>query len=184
MSHIQKNAAGDTFRTDGILRLQWGLTSGGIAVPLLLASDGSSTASLSPPAGGFSTATNQATQITAEQAIQAALTIAPSQFLNVGANATLNVKSSSGKVFSLYCHNSNAATRYLQLHNTATVPAGGDVPVKTFVVFSTGQTVIGTDFFTNAGLAFSTGIAFAFSTTRDTYTAGSAGDQQTQINFT
>lgn len=48
--------------------LQVGLTSGGIFVPLLLSSDGSPV-----PASGGATAPNQVTQITAEQAIQAAV---------------------------------------------------------------------------------------------------------------
>lgn len=124
--------------------------------------------------------------LTLQQQILAAIggSVVPTQFLNVGANATLNVKASAGKVFSIYCNNSNAANRYIQLHNTATVPATGvTVPIFSFLVPPGSQTVIGTDFFTNAGCAFATGIAFAFSTTRDIYTAGSAGDQQTSIQF-
>lgn len=107
----------------------------------------------------------------------------PSTFKNLGANATLNVKSSAGTVFSLSCANANAASRYIQLHNTTTVPGGGAVPIFSFLVTSGNQIVIGTDFFTNEGVAFATGIAFAFSTTQNTYTAGSAGDQSTWVQY-
>lgn len=105
------------------------------------------------------------------------------RFINIGANSTLNVKSSTGNIFSLYCNNANAASRYIQIHNTATVPAGGAAPVLSFLIPPTSQIIVGTDFFTNEGLNLSTGIAFAFSTTRDTYTAGSASDQQTSVNY-
>lgn len=108
---------------------------------------------------------------------------APSSFKNLGANATLNVKASAGKVLSLSCYNVNAAARFLQLHNTATTPAGSAVPIFSFLVPPLGQIVIGTDFFSNAGCSFSTGIAFGFSTARDIYTAGSAGDQSTWIQY-
>lgn len=107
----------------------------------------------------------------------------PTRFANLGANATLNVKPTTGNVFSLYCHNANAASRYLQLHNTATVPADQDVPLYSFLVPTLGQTIIGEDFFSAAGANFSTGIAFAFSTTKATYTAGTNTDQNTVVHF-
>jgi len=107
----------------------------------------------------------------------------PTTFTNFGANATLNVKASAGNVFSLSCNNENAADMYVQLHNTVTVPAGGGVPIFTFRVPAGGDVLIGTDFFTTAGAAFATGIAFAFSTTKETYTAGTATDHTTQILY-
>lgn len=111
-------------------------------------------------------------------------TYSPTLFKNLGANATLNVKVSAGNVFSLTCHNENAAERYVQLHDTATVPATGvTVPVFSFLVPTLAQVVIGTDFFTNAGCHFATGIAFAFSTTKDVYTAATAADHSTWVQF-
>lgn len=177
------------------VRIIGGATSGGQPVALLLDTTGAIV--LSGTAGGGNVVITgpkgrQADALSVSVALStediAALTptgsTSPSNFKNVGANATLNVKASAGKVFSLYCHNSNAASRYVQLFNTATVPATGvTVPDFCFLVPPGNQTVIGTDFFTNAGCAFATGIAFAFSTTRDVYTAGSAGDQQTSIQF-
>ncbi len=108
---------------------------------------------------------------------------APLLFTNFGANATLNVKSTPGNVFSLTCHNLNASSRYLQLHNTATTPAGAAVPLMTFLIPTGAMVVIGSDFFSDEGLNFTTGIAFGFSTTEGTYTAGTAGDQFTQISY-
>lgn len=106
-----------------------------------------------------------------------------SVFTNIAANTTLNVKAAAGNVFAVCCANSNAATRYLQLHNTTTVPAVAAVPVYSFPIFAGGSTIIGTDFFGAAGVAFSTGIAFAVSTTRDTYTAATAGDHSTVVHY-
>jgi len=106
-----------------------------------------------------------------------------SLFTNFGANATLNVKASTGNIKSVYCHNLNAAVRYLQLHNTATTPGGGAVPLLTFLVPATGVVVLDGQFFGENGFNFTTGIAFAFSTTEGTYTAGAAGDQFTQIMY-
>lgn len=115
--------------------------------------------------------------------LSTASTYSPTRFANLGANATLNVKSSAGNVLSLYCNNENAADRFIQLHNTATTPSASDAPLYVFRVPAGGDVLVGTDFFTNAGVNFSTGIAFAFSTTKDTYTAGSAGDQSTIVMY-
>lgn len=111
-------------------------------------------------------------------------TYSPTQFSNLGEDATLNVKASAGNVFSLACHNKNEADRYVQLHNTATVPTSGvTVPVFTFLVPAGSQIIIGTDFFTNAGCHFATGIAFAFSTTIDVYTAATASEHSTWVQY-
>lgn len=106
-----------------------------------------------------------------------------STFSDLGANATRNVKATPGSVFSLTCYNANAADRYLQLHNTATTPSGGAAPALVFLVPAGGQIVIGSDYFTDVGMGFTTGIAFAFSTTRNTYTAATAAEQTTFIRY-
>lgn len=110
-------------------------------------------------------------------------TYAPSLFKDFGSNATLNVKASSGNVTSVLCQNLNAAIRYLQLHNTATTPSGGAVPFVSIPVPGSSTVIIGQDFFTAHGINFSTGIAFAFSTTSSSYTAGSSADQMTEITY-
>lgn len=131
--------------------------------------------------GGAADGTNNVV-VTVQKKI-AASTYSPTTFSNLGANATLNVKGSTGNVYSVSCINTNAASRYLQLHNTATTPSAAAVPALSFLVPAGGQIVIGADFFTNEGINFSTGIAFAFSTTQNTYTAGTAGEQSTFVNF-
>lgn len=113
----------------------------------------------------------------------AVATYSPTLFQNLGADVTKNVKASAGNVFSIICYNANAAARYLQLHNTATTPASSAVPILSFLVPPSGQIGIGSDIFTNEGINFATGIAFAFSTARNIYTAGSAGDQSTFIQY-
>jgi hypothetical protein len=45
------------------------------------------------------------------------------------------------------------------------------------------ELVVGSEFFGLAGLHFSTGIAFAFSTTEATYTAGTAAEQMTFVTY-
>lgn len=55
-------------------------------------------------------------------------------FSNWGANTTLNVKATTGNVYSLYAYNTNAAARFEQIHNTATTPSASAVPVFSFLV--------------------------------------------------
>ena len=84
-------------------------------------------------------------------------TYAWTRFVDLGANATANVKASAGNVYSAYIENTNAAKRYLQFHNTATTPAGGAVPLYTFAVAGSGSILIGSDFWGLAGANFSMG---------------------------
>ena len=109
--------------------------------------------------------------------------MAQNYFKNLAANATLNVKPAAGIVFSASCYNANASSRWFQLHDTATTPSAAAVPTVSILVPTGAQVIIGTDFFTDEGIGFTNGIAFAFSTTAATYTAGSAGDQQTTVTF-
>lgn len=106
-----------------------------------------------------------------------------SLFTNLGANATLNVKASAGRVFSIYCHNTNASARYIQLHNTATTPAGAAVPAVSYYIPGNSGIFVDGSSLGQSGLQFATGIAFAFSTTEATYTAGTASDQVTIIQY-
>lgn len=106
-----------------------------------------------------------------------------SRAVDYASNVTANVKASAGCIKSVYCHNTNAAARYIQIHNTSTTPSGGAVPTFSFLVPTGGATLIGDDFFGEQGYYCSSGIAFAFSTTETTYTAGSAGDQTTFVMY-
>lgn len=105
------------------------------------------------------------------------------RFQNLGANATLNVKSTAGALKSIYCINKNVAARYIQIHLTATTPSGGAVPHLSFMIPASGSVLISGDVLGENGYYCTTGIAFAFSTTEATYTAGAAGDQSTTIFY-
>lgn len=118
-----------------------------------------------------------------EKLLAGVSTYAPTIFTNFGANATLNVKATAGNVYSIYCQNTNAAVRYIQIHNTATTPGGGAVPLLSFAIPATSSVFISHDMLVAGGVYFSTGIAFAFSTTSGTYTAGTAGEQSTFITY-
>lgn len=104
-------------------------------------------------------------------------------FTNFGANATLNIKASAGTLFGFICNNRNVSERFIQFHNTATTPSGGATPLLTFSVPGNSQIGIGQDIFKKEGVNFSTGIAFGFSTTQSTYTAGTASDQFTTVFY-
>ncbi len=113
----------------------------------------------------------------------ASATYSPSLFKNLGANATLNIKPSTGNILSIYARNVSGSDRWIQLHNTATVPAGAAVPIFSFYVPAGGVTERGTEFFTQAGVNGSNGWAFACSTTEGTYTAATATDHFTYIQY-
>lgn len=104
-------------------------------------------------------------------------------FQNLGANTTLNVKASAGNVYAVYCYNTTSTNRFIQLHNTATVPAFAAVPTLTFLVPSSGSTLIGQEFFGQGGKNFATGIAFATSVSASTFISGAAADCITQIQY-
>lgn len=99
----------------------------------------------------------------------------PNRFTNIG-SVTAAVRAGSTRIFSLSADNANAADRYLQLHNLAAVPTGAEVPVQSFRCPANSTIIVGTDYFTNNGTNFPLGLMFAFSTTRDTYTAATGSD--------
>lgn len=100
----------------------------------------------------------------------------PSVYVNTGTAATENISATQANLYSFYGKNTNAATRYLQFHNTAGTPAGAAVPVLSFVVPAGEVLSIGEEFFKQAGIHFDTGLAMAWSTTEWTYTAATAAD--------
>ena len=104
-------------------------------------------------------------------------------FSQFGTDPDVSVKTSAGNVFMFTVHNLNAATRYMQLHNKASAPANPDVPIITIAVPTGATVVLDEAFFGQTGINFSTGIAYGFSTTELTYTAGAAGDQTAFIRY-
>ena len=105
-------------------------------------------------------------------------------YTNFGAAVTQNVKSTSANIYGIYATNANAAVRYIQIHNTATTPAGGAVPVMSFAIPALGgDKVIDHAFLVGAGVNLATGAAMAVSTTAGTYTAATAAEHNTIIIY-
>jgi hypothetical protein len=111
----------------------------------------------------------------AAQALPTTVDLSPLQKTHLAAVSGV-VKASNGNLFGVSGQNDNAAVRYLQFHNKATAPGAGETPVLSFKVAITSTREIGPDLLTSNGWNFPLGIAFGWSTTRDTYTAGTAAD--------
>lgn len=86
------------------------------------------------------------------------------------------IKASAGQLYTVSCHNSNAAVRYAQLYNKATAPTlSTDTPQVTIPL--TGSSVTHMNF-TDIGVPFATGMSWAY-TTDDVAiptTAGTSGE--------
>lgn len=80
------------------------------------------------------------------------------------------IKASAGTLWDIVVYNNKASTQYIQLFDSATVPADTAVPVMTFPVAT--LTTVGISF--QQGMTFSTGIAISNSSTAATKTIGSA----------
>lgn len=89
---------------------------------------------------------------------------------NVYENAR-QIKSGPGVLFGLSVYNSNAATQFIQLHDAATIPADGAVPVFFFPV-ATASAFLAS--WSPPGRWFRTGIVVCNSSTGPTKTVGSA----------
>jgi hypothetical protein len=105
------------------------------------------------------------------------------------AAATGVTKSSPGRVYALRATNANAAVRYLQLHNLAAVPTGGEAPKLSFPIPAGSAAApavlpLGAEYFGNQGEQFSVGIVWAVSTTAATYTAATAAEHTVSIRYT
>jgi hypothetical protein len=114
-------------------------------------------------------------------------TYASTPFQDFGSATTLNVKNTAGNVYALRATNANASARYIQLHNTATTPAGGATAQLSYLVpagtaAAPGVLELDSSYFAPSE-RFGTGIAFAWSTTASTYTAATAGDHTTALRY-
>ena len=128
------------------------------------------------------TITNQITIANTLDSILGRMSSSATLFKNLGANSTLNIKDSTGIVYSIACYNTNGAARFIQLWNSATDATAGTL-ICSFLISSNSQIIIGTDFFTSLGINFSSGIAFGYSTSATTYSAGTAGEQMTFVSY-
>lgn len=119
----------------------------------------------------------------------AASTYSPSVYTELTQVTKANIKASSGNVLSFDITNDNAAVRYFQLHNKATAPAAADVPIYSFKIpagtaTAPGRLTLGTNFFTEAGKNFGTGIGWAISTTYGTFTdSATASEHIANIHY-
>lgn len=119
-----------------------------------------------------------------ERPLAGVSTYSPTLFTNYGANLTLNVKATAGNVYSIHALNTNAALRYVQIHNTATTPSGGAVPLASFPIPASSYINIDHTMLPAGGIYCSAGIAFAISTTLGTYTASAtANEHNTFIEY-
>lgn len=110
----------------------------------------------------------------------AGTTYSPTTYTNLGTVTTANIKASTGNVFSISIINTNAAARYFQLFNSTSSTA---TVVYCWTIPAGGALIVGNDFFTNAGINFSTGITWGVSTTFLTYTAATAAEHVTAVNY-
>jgi len=93
------------------------------------------------------------------------------------------VKTSAGAVYAISCFNASSSLAFFQIHDKATAPVNGDVPIKSIPVFANGATVFGSDIFGAGGLTCSTGIAWAFSSTRATLTLAVGSDKTSWVGW-
>lgn len=112
----------------------------------------------------------------------------PTRYAEFGTTAAANIKATPAQVFACQATNTPGnALRWLQLHNTAGVPAPAAVPLYSFMIpLDEGEIVIGEDFWTEDGGAFSVGLAFAISSVRGTYDATGvvAAEHDVHVHYT
>lgn len=97
-------------------------------------------------------------------------------------NAT-SVKTSSGQVYGWSITNTNAAVMYVKLYNKASAPTvGTDVPVITIAVPGS-VAGGGTNFNSDIGVYFSTGIAFATTTGPTTADTNAVAANEVIVNL-
>lgn len=108
-------------------------------------------------------------------------------FVNVGAATAYSVKGTPGNLYAVRVTNANAAVRYLQAHNKATAPAGGDVPVTQWAIpagtaAAPGSITLDSAYFRDS-MFFSVGVALAVSTASASYTAATNGDHSIEARY-
>lgn len=112
--------------------------------------------------------------------------VSSSSYTGVAFSAILNdvdisVKNAAGNLLSVSASNINAAIRYLQIHNKASAPAGGDTPVFSFPIPAGTSTApatvsLGREFLGQHGQHLTAGVAIGISTVAATFTAATTTD--------
>ncbi len=88
-----------------------------------------------------------------------------------GERASLVVKAGPGKLYFLTVYNNNAGAQWIQLHDSATLPANGAIPVVTFEIATQVARTLDYGVY---GRKFANGIVVCNSTTDVTKTIGAA----------
>ena len=86
--------------------------------------------------------------------------------------ASLVAKATGGTVYAIWGYSSNVGAQFIQIHNTATLPANGEVPIVTLTVAATSNFYF--EIGAQTGLLFDTGITLCNSSTSATKTIGAA----------
>jgi len=95
----------------------------------------------------------------------------PSEAHTTALAASLVVKASAGTFLSVTGYNNSSSVQYIQVHNTASLPADASVPT---IIFSAQPNDNFCYFLDDSGQSFSTGIVVCNSSTAATKTIGSA----------
>lgn len=109
----------------------------------------------------------------------------PSDYKNYQGSTATTIKASTGRLFGITAFNYNSAVRNLLIYDKASAPTGADTSLLFYPVPAAVSGVPGsiTVAFGSEGKAFSTGIAIAWSSTANTYTAPATADQLIQAQY-
>jgi hypothetical protein len=125
--------------------------------------------------GGDATAANQDLQLTELEEINANISPTILTYGNQGLSVTANINTGTTILHSLFCTNLNASTRYILFFLSTGSTAG--TPLFSFPVYgNSGFLIVGSETFGIAGATCPIGLTWGFSTTPNTYTAGTASD--------
>lgn len=97
--------------------------------------------------------------------------------LYAAGSAAVSIKASAGALFNIHAHHITSATVYFQLHDKASAPSSGNVPIYSVPLAQYEKLRLTEQDLTDLGVNFTTGIAAGFSSVKDSYTAhGTATD--------